>query len=608
MSPNATTEQLQLRAPVSTSVASAPSSFEITAGRQVPTDPRSLLMGSLGLLRVGRTPGREPQMLELVKMLLDYDPDASKALWNLILLCNSGHTVEVRNPRGNPIPDATARLNQFASRVWREGGGGSDALITALIVIVASEGGMGIDVAPTDDLKDVEDFYPFGAADIEFRYLKDEATERPRLFMFPARRVIGQEELPLNENQVKYQPLHPSKNDPYGRPPLLPALKALTDFLGLLKEHQDVIRVHGYGQKHIKLNKAAAIASAPDHVKNDPAALTAFLEAIRGAVDTAFKTLKPTDTIISWDDIEVNTTMPGGRGANMGIEPLMGEFTRRIIAALKSLPILQGQMENGGNTQATVQWQIHVKGIKAIQQILKRILESAYNVTLRIWGIQGSAHIEFEAVRETDRMVEANADKVELDNEERKYKLGITKHETLADRTDGHAPEGPPPPTYADEFRAKQSMPINESASAGASQDDEADLADANQPGSDAGLTEEEGEALDQAGQNSVRGRRTDMGATKLGTRLASGQTVQDEDLVRDIQRWVANEALWNDPQLPLETVVDMVVEEFRERIAADAESQGIVVDDGEIIDFVWPIVEEAFEDWHEDPLMNDES
>lgn len=486
------------------------SSFTISAGQHVTANPRSLLLQGFGFSKVPRVPGRERDVLELINIVCDYNPDASRAVSNLIRLVNPGHAVEVRAAAATPMPDATARINELAGRVWHEGGGGMDNLITALVLTGCSEGGLGIEVEATDDLRDVADFYPFGSADIEFRYIKDPDTQKPRLAKFPARSLPGVDAQPLNEIQTKFMPLDPRKNDPYGRPLFLPAVKALLEMAALMAEHRDIMRIHGTGMRDISLNKAAAISSAPawmhDPGESNATQLGAWLEAIRSQVEAAIAVLNPTDTFVHWDDMSIGTTQPGGRGAGMGIETLVADLSRQVTVSLKSMPILQGLTESTDATGATVQWQIYAKTVKALQHIIKRLLESAYNVALRIWGIAGTAHIEFDAIRETDRMLDASAETVELNNEREKFKLALIDQEEMGQTLTGHAPVGAPPPTYAEEFAATQNTPALASlaaASVAASTPStlpaSAPAPAANQPGTDAGISAEEGAALDQA-------------------------------------------------------------------------------------------------------------
>lgn len=488
------------------------SSFTISSGRNVTPDARSLLLAGFGFSHVPRVPGRERDVLELINIVCDYNPDASRAVSNLIRLVNPGHNVEVRDANNAPMPDATQRINELAGRVWQEGGGGMDNLITALVLTGCSEGGLGIDVAATDDLRDIEDFYPFGAADIEFRYIKDIVTGRPRLAKFPARSLPGIGEVPLNDEQVKFLPLDPRKNDPYGRPLFLPALKALIDVAGLMQEHRDIMRIHGSGMRDITLNRAAAIASAPDWMvepgEENARQLAIWCETIRSQVEAAVSVLNPTDTFVHWDDMAIGTTQPGGRGAGMGIERLLSDLARQVTVSLKSMPILQGQNESTDATGATVQWQIYIKTVKALQHIIKRLLEAAYNVALRIWGVAGTAHVEFNDIRESDRMMDANSETVEIKNESEKFKLGLTDQVEMSQTLTGHAPAGPPPPTYADEFDASKYAKAHPGSASSASTDTSTSTSTsassspapaANQPGTDAGLSAEEGAALDQA-------------------------------------------------------------------------------------------------------------
>jgi hypothetical protein len=472
----------------------------VKAGRSLPPAKSAYLAG-LGLVTLPRAAGRDLQTLELIRIVRDLDADAAAAIWYFLRIANSGHTVEVLDEGNKPNLDATAQINELAQTVYELGGGGADTLMGTLFMSFLSYGGAGIDVEITDDLLDVVDFHPFGPADIEFRGVKDEATGKVKIKMFPARTLPGVDKVPVNPVQTHYVPVDPDLDDPYGRPPFLPALDSLLKLTNTIKVLQDVAKVHGFGMRDVKLLEIAVRDRAPENLKapGNEDALAAYMDSILAQVKSALEELEPTDTFAHWDNMEIGTTVPGGQGINL--DSVIAILGRRAKTALKTMPILLGETESTTQTRGTVQWQVYVKGIKTVQQLCKRLMEAAYNTALRVWGIPGRTCIEFETVRETDELIEANVETAIINNAERKYKLGVIDHAQMSDEIAGHSPKGPRPPTYADEFRAANRVDETRDAPTGEEQpaEDAQDVEQppSNQPGSDAGLTEEEGAVLD---------------------------------------------------------------------------------------------------------------
>lgn len=482
--------------------APSPPVLKPTPGRRLQPTIAEYYLGS-GVKRVPRAPGRDASVLTALRTMRDYDSDGSAATWSTLRLGNTGHTVEVKDDSDKPMPEAEARLNVLAERVWKDGGGGADILAGTLFMTLYTEGGAGLETVLTPDLADIYDIYPLVPADIEFGYVIDPVTGLLDLAIFPARKVFSRDDdIPCNPLQTKYLPVDPAVNDPYGRPPMLPAVSALIKLLDLINEHIMVTRIHGFGMRYVRVvldNLAKLYPDLLNPGREDD--LKSYIESAVAQAQETISSLDPTETPVFPDYLEMNTLAPGGRGAGQEVQPMMAEQRRRVWTGLKKMPILLGETESTG-TQSTVQWQVEVKGITTFQDMVKRLMEAAYNTCLRVWGIAGKATITFNTIRDTDRMIDAQANRLEYELELSKYKDGITDHATLADRTDGHEPMGPPPPTTREEFE----QDVASSAAAPLPPvDEEEDVPDANQPGTDSGISEEEGEALDQAGQNMAR-------------------------------------------------------------------------------------------------------
>lgn len=486
-------------------------------GRHVTADTiLTHLLPGINLATVPRGPGREPAFVELIQTLTNFDPDASTAITAAVRLANSGHDVDCEDTRGNPLPEIAARLRLLEARVWRDGGGGADVLVDTLIKTLIRAGGAGIDIAVTPDLWDVADFFPYTPLDIVFKYEPDPATGDPVLRKFPANHLYGPAAGPveaLPDLQTPYQPLDPDPDDPYGIPPFLAAVSALLQLIDLLRDIQQWAAVHGYGQRDIKIIRESLIKAAPEDylLEGNEVQLAGWVRARFAEIRQDLENVDPTKTFIHTDDVEVTTTAPGGQGFN--VDSLIAELARRVRTGVKTPPPLMGQAE-GTTTLATVQWSVYARTLLAIQLRIKRLLEAAYNVVLRIWGVPALAKVTFNAIRATDRVIDATAQATEIVNAENLLADGVIDHNEFAQLVAGHPPRGPRPPNHAEEFRLAVAQANAQAAAALAglvvpnvangfppitvdSTVPAEDAAPALPPGSDAGLTEEEGAALD---------------------------------------------------------------------------------------------------------------
>jgi hypothetical protein len=476
----------------------------LSPGREVETvDPHKFYMQGMGLASVPRQPGREIDLLKMLKLLRTYDADAAAAVTTALRIANSGHTVEVLTRDGAAHPEGTTRVNTLAKRVWEPGGGGTDALVNCLNLSQMTYGGTGIDVAPLPSLMEVRDAYPFTPAEIDFRTVFNEATQEPEQVAYPRETIPGRDAAPINMNQVRYLPIDAEPDDPYGTPQILPGVSSLIGLISLLHEVQSVAKIAGYGQRDVVISEAAAKASAPAylHQPGSEAGMSSYLTALRKEIEKAIKDIRATDAYVHYDNLVVNTTQPSVRG--IPLDPVMLQYGRRIVTGLKTMPFLLGAAE-GTQTQSTVQWQVYAIGLQTMTNNTERLLEFMYNVALTLWGIDAHANVTFNPIRKTDRVMDASAQASEDTNSYNRYYWGIDSHKTFANRVAEHDPEGPPPPTAADVFAAGQFASLFPASEIGGEiPDAPGTIAPATpaegtaQPGTDAGVTAEEGAALD---------------------------------------------------------------------------------------------------------------
>jgi hypothetical protein len=480
-------------------------------------------------------------VLAEIRRFTDYDADGSQAKAAFLRLVNTGHLVTVTGADGTPLPDSEVRLNALATRAWALGGGGTDKLIVALLARVFCEGGAGIEVELDSTLTDVVDLHPFGRHDFLFRAWTNPATERTSIEKFPIMLNALAGGQPVPALQTPYQGLDvEGEENPYGMPPLLAALDALEDLATFTEETLRVIHTQGYGRPHITVDHLAITSMRPD-LQGD--ALTAFLEDMLGQIRGQLESLDPDQAFITYDYITSNVTPPGDLGSsNAGIKD---ELVRRVVTALKTIAVILGQNEGSTTTHATVQWQIYAKLLEEAQRLIQRLLEAAYNTCLRVWGLPGQAHVAFEPIRQTDRTVEAAADATEQANLQRLHHDGLISHAEYSQATVGHDPAGDPPPTAREEFELQEATAQLKASVSGATsgaQLPQAPPPDPNAPGSDAGLTAEEGAALDQAlGSNSFYRQWADAPTVpELG---ADAAAVIGAEAADDVRTWVRNEA-----------------------------------------------------------------
>lgn len=99
-----------------------------------------------------------------------------------------------------------------------------------------------------------------------------------------------------------------------------------------------------------------------------------------------------------------------------------------------------GRMAIAGNS---IQWQIQVAGVEAVQRPVKRLFEWVYGQVLSFYGLPSTARITFNAHRKVDRMVEATARQVEANTWTIMQSQGWVTNDEAAQAMTGHGAVGP---------------------------------------------------------------------------------------------------------------------------------------------------------------------
>lgn len=137
----------------------------------------------------------------------------------------------------------------------------------------------------------------------------------------------------------------------------------------------------------------------------------------------------------------IDNAAPNGR--LFDVSAVMRIIERRMIKALKQLPVLMASNEGVTETHGTVQWKIFVAGLQSLQVPVEFILSKAGELALRAAGMQGTVKIEFERISTSDRLADAQAQSIEIGNAVKKWQAGFqTWEESSIEVTGSGPPEG----------------------------------------------------------------------------------------------------------------------------------------------------------------------
>lgn len=434
----------------------------------------SLWSGQYSLL--GRTYGSYRDVLETLKHIRDYNPDAALAVWNVLRLANPGHELAVYysqpGPEGQPVEDVEGKalLEELCDQVGSEYGGGVDTLIDVMNLTLMTQGAIAAEVELSENLREVLDYCPVDPRWIDF------ATDEETGKMVPVIAAYGAVKR-INTNQFRYIPLDPDVDDPHGRSPMWTTLEIIFFQQEVLRDLKAVMHNQGYPRLDVSVLEEIVVQNTPEHLKA-PGREDEFRQWVDGFLSdlqTTYNSLNPDDTFIHWDWVKVGYVGATNGVGSIDVARVIQVIDSQMVAALKQLPVLLGRNEGATTTHATVQWQIYVAGIEALQRRTKRMVEWLHNTALQVYGRQSYARIEFDEIRKSDRKTEAEAERIETETAVMQVQAGWIDNDEAAMGMVGHEAVGemavPDKPTTKDTKSTKEEEEGEEPA---AEEDEEA--------------------------------------------------------------------------------------------------------------------------------------
>jgi hypothetical protein len=221
-------------------------------------------------------------------------------------------------------------------------------------------------------------------------------------------------------------PLDPAVGSPYGRAIVSPAVFSSLFLISILKDLERVVRHQGWRRLDIvlEIEKIKIPSNKPEDVKK-------VIDDWVSDICQRYKDLDPDEAFVHSDHFKFNT--PVGtmdRGSLTGIEDIIRVLERRIIRGVKSQPILMASNESVAETHASRQWEIYAASIRSVQSLVARSIEDLLRVAFLAQGRQVDVKLVFEEFRDTERLRDAQAEQLELQNIDHKVEQGyITAEE-----------------------------------------------------------------------------------------------------------------------------------------------------------------------------------
>lgn len=359
-----------------------------------------------------------PQILDL---LADLSPEISRALWDLLRLANPGWEVHAFRPGTETVDKrAQAAVDAFLGEL-KTIYGSVDTIINRLYIgaflrgaffaelVLDNAGRMPLDIAVPD------------AQWVYFRIRQDPA----RGPVWEPYQFQGGKPVSLERDTIRYLPIDPLPASPYGRPLASPALFTCLFTIGLLHDLRRVVAQQGYPRLDIAVELEKLLASMPEGLADDPAAVRKWLDDAVRTIGQAFQVLQPDDAYVHTDMIQVNRPVGAVNADSLGmIGPLVEALERMAMRSLKSTPLEMGLTGSSNETQSNRQWELRAAGAKSLQHLLEGLLEEFMTIALQVQGIQADVQWRFAELRAAELLRDAQVQQLQNTNAFFQYEAG----------------------------------------------------------------------------------------------------------------------------------------------------------------------------------------
>lgn len=425
----------------------------IIASAQRPTvevDPTGYLINRVRGFNLNRGASQQRDFVALLRNVRDFNPDVSKAVDNILTLCNPGYKIKVYKysqlDKDDRVIDKQGQriVDEFTNRCFSEYSGawdfsignsserpGLNALINMIHLVTFTQGAFAAEVKLTPELDDIVDVYPVDPLLIDFQ--RDENfVWKPGLLV----KGVFQE---MNPTLFRYIPKDPDVDKPNGRSPLTSALDTVFFQQQVYRDLQAIAHQTNMPRMDIKIINEVLnqlITTTRTDLVGNPEARQQFIDDYIADIQEIVENLKADDAFIHSDAVEVDYASP--KGTAIPINDLLAAIDKSIISATKQLPVLLGRNEGATTTHATVQWQVYILQMASYQKISHAVVTWLLNLLLRVNGRNSYVHFEYNKHKTTDDFLTAQAKNMDYYTYKGMWSDGLITQDEFANAMVGH--------------------------------------------------------------------------------------------------------------------------------------------------------------------------
>jgi hypothetical protein len=369
------------------------------------------------------------ERVTLYRFLRENIPIISGAIWIWVRLCASpmefhlGDGAKERNVA--ILKSQLDKLNRLLSPNPYYKSGGLDRLCDLFFSSLFVDGAFAGNII-LNEVGKVSGFAPCDIRKLTFECEADEAGY-PRWKIY--RETESGREL-LDPATFIYIPLDDDTSDPRGKS-VLQAVGFVSRLeQKLLDDMQKTQEKAGYNRLHVLIKKPERRLGETDQNYIDRAN-NYFDDTV-----TLFSGIKPSDSAVTWDDIEIKTIGPASGTGNATHSWYLSHraLVEDICAGVHLDPFMLGYSYSSTQTWARFKFELVLREIISVQRQAARFFEWLINSHLALEGIDLKASVKFDNDRVNSVLEKYQAEREQSDRVIELFKAGLLSKEEARDK------------------------------------------------------------------------------------------------------------------------------------------------------------------------------
>lgn len=147
-----------------------------------------------------------------------------------------------------------------------------------------------------------------------------------------------------------------------------------------------------------------------------------------------FKSLRPADSAITWDDVQISAVGPNGQGAATSWYLYHRALVENICAGIHLDPFMLGYSFGTTQTWAKFKFELMMRQIVAVQEKAKGFLQWLLDLEMALRGLPGDVEIVFDNRRVFGSLERYQAEKIAADSIIAQYGAGLLTREEAREK------------------------------------------------------------------------------------------------------------------------------------------------------------------------------